>query len=173
MLYCTTNNNTENNSNTTLSIYRHMCICICICIYLYIYISNGPDSSVVRAYGLGSGRSWVRSSPCRTERVPRQTVQSLWRISSSTSGANTSCEGKDCSSLKKKKYAYTSLSLSIYIYIYTYAYVVYMYIYIYMYICICLFIRCRASTRRPLRGRRAASRAGRSWRTAYIMVYRY
>ena len=24
---------------------------------------NGPDSSVVRAYGLGSGRPWVRSSP--------------------------------------------------------------------------------------------------------------
>ena len=83
--------------------------------YIYIYIHtyihththtyigiNGADSSVVRAWSSGSGRSWVRSSPCRTERVTGQTVQSLWRISSSTSGANTSCDGKDSSSLKKE-----------------------------------------------------------------------
>ena len=69
---------------------------------IVIYMLNGPDGSVVRAYGLGGGRSWVRSSPCRTEWVTGQSVQSRWRISSSTSGANTSCEGKESSSLKNK-----------------------------------------------------------------------
>ena len=41
----------------------------------------------------GSERSWVQSSPCVIERVTGQTIQSLWRISSSTSGANTSSNG--------------------------------------------------------------------------------
>ena len=90
-------------------IYVYLSLSLSLYVYIYIYIYmcvrmyNGPDSSVVRAYGLGGGRSWVRSSPCITERVTGQTVQSLWRISSSTSGANSSCESKDSSSLKKEK----------------------------------------------------------------------
>ena len=36
---------------------------IYVCMYVCMYVCNGPDSSVVRAYGLGSGRPWVQSSP--------------------------------------------------------------------------------------------------------------
>ena len=55
------------------SVVYHMIYAYIIYIYIYMYIHmyiyiynhniNGPDSSVVRAYGLGSGRPWVRSSP--------------------------------------------------------------------------------------------------------------
>ena len=89
---------------------------------MYVRMYVGPDSSVIRGYRLRSGRSWVRSSPCRTERDTGQTVQSLWRISSSTSGANTSCEDKDSSSLKKRKCMYVCMYVHIFIYIDRYRY---------------------------------------------------
>ena len=75
---------------TYLYIYIYIYIYTHTYTHTYIYVcGNGPDSSVVRASGLGSGRLWVRSSPPLTEWVTGQTIQSLWRISSSTSGANT------------------------------------------------------------------------------------
>ena len=57
----------------SLPLYISLYIYLSLSLYIYIYTDiqtfNGPDSSVVRAYGLGSGRPWVRSSPCRTERI--------------------------------------------------------------------------------------------------------
>ena len=44
---------------------------------------------------LRSRRSWVQSAPPQTERVTGQTIQSLWGISSSTSGANTGQPGQE------------------------------------------------------------------------------
>ena len=69
---------------------------------MIIIIPMAPVAQWLGGRAPGSGRSWVQSSPYRTERVTGQTVRSLWRISSSTSGANTSCESKDSSSRKKK-----------------------------------------------------------------------
>ena len=53
-----------------------------------VVIINGTHSSVVRGYGLGGGGPGF--NPHRvTELVRDQTMQSLWRINLSTSGAIT------------------------------------------------------------------------------------
>ena len=114
----------------------------------------------------GSGRSWVQSSPCVAERVTGQTIQSLWRISSSTSGANTSSNGRLLESKRKNKKkriliitcrlfdgqprpppaawlrgAWLEKKEHTYIHTYIYIYIyIYIHIYIYIYIHTCVYI---------------------------------
>ena len=131
-----------------------MYVCMYACMYVMAPIAQWLGGRVP-----GSGTSWVQSLPCVTERATGQTIQSLWRISSSTSGANTSSNGRLLESNNRKivcmyvcmhacmhacmyvcRYVcmyvgmYVYMHICIYVYIYTYKHNIYIYIHIYMYI---------------------------------------
>ena len=71
--------------------------------YRVVYVYNGDDyaSEAARVYHMCKHKHTV--TPCVTERVTGQTIQSLWRISSSTSGANTSSNGRLLESKNKQQ----------------------------------------------------------------------
>ena len=81
-------------------------------------------------------RSRFRFQPISTNRVTRQTLQSLWG-SAFASGANTGQPGKELVGKTrrvqtKRTTNFTSVYIYIYIYIYMHAYIICVYIYIYI-----------------------------------------